>query len=63
MTAALFATRQARRRAVTYVALLAASLVLMATSSNALVRDLQHGIAFGFKPIEVAIGDVARNVV
>jgi len=63
MTAALFATRQARRRAVTYVALLAASLVLMATSANPFVRDLQHGIAFGFKPIEQAIGQVATNVV
>jgi rod shape-determining protein MreC len=60
---ALFATRQARRRAVTYVALLATSLVLMATSSNPFVRDLQNGIAFGFKPIEQAIGDVARSVV
>ena len=63
MTAALFATRQARRRAVTYVALLATSLVLMATSANPLVRDIQHGIAFGFKPIEQAIGEVATNVV
>lgn len=60
---ALFATRQARRRAVSYVVLLASSLVLMATSSNPLVRDLQHGIAFGFKPIEQAIGQVAQNVV
>jgi len=63
MTSALFATRQARRRAVTYIGLLAASLVLMATSSNPFVQDMQHGIAFGFKPFEQAIGDVARNVV
>jgi len=60
---ALFATRQARRRAVTYLVLLGISLVLIATSSNAFVRDLQNGIAFGFRPMEQAIGDVARNVV
>ncbi|HLX34244.1 MAG TPA: rod shape-determining protein MreC [Candidatus Limnocylindrales bacterium] len=59
---ALFATRQARRRAVTYVALLATSLVLMATSANPFVQDLQHGIAFGFKPIEQTIGSFAQDV-
>src|SRR5260221_9096453 len=60
---AVFASRVARRRAVTYVALLAASLVLMATSTNPLVRDLQHGIAFGFRPFEQAIDGAARDVI
>jgi rod shape-determining protein MreC len=60
---AIFASRQARRRAVTYISLLAASLVLMAMSSNPFVRDLQNGIAFGFRPFEEGIRDVASNVV
>jgi rod shape-determining protein MreC len=60
---ALFASRQARRRAVTYVALLGTSLVLMATSANPFVRDMQHGIAFGFRPIQQAIDEVARDIV
>ncbi|HEX8025354.1 MAG TPA: rod shape-determining protein MreC [Candidatus Limnocylindrales bacterium] len=63
MTAALFATRQARRRAVTYIGLLATSLVLMAMSASPFVQDIRNGIAFGFKPIEQAIGQVATNVV
>jgi rod shape-determining protein MreC len=61
--AAVFASRQARRRAVTYISLLAASLVLMATSTNPFVRDLQHGIAFGFRPMQQAIDEVARDIV
>jgi rod shape-determining protein MreC len=60
---AVFASRQARRRAVTYVSLLAAALVLMTTSANPLVRDIQHGIAFGFRPFQQAIDEVARDVV
>ena len=59
---ALFANRVARRRAVTYVVLLATSLVLMTVSANPLVRDLQHGIAFGFRPLQQAIQGVARDV-
>lgn len=60
---AVFATRQARRRAVTYIALLGASLVLMATSANPLVHDIQHGIAFGFRPIQQAIDEGARDFI
>src|SRR6266487_4423126 len=60
---AVFATRQARRRAVSYVALLATSLVLMATSTNPLVLDIQHGIAFGFRPIQQAIDEVAHDMI
>lgn len=60
---AIFASRQARRRAVTYVSLLAVSLVLMTTSANPFVRDLQHGIAFGFRPFQQAIDELARDLV
>jgi rod shape-determining protein MreC len=58
----MFASRAARRRAVTYISLLATSLVLMAVSANPLVRDLQDGVAYAFKPFEVAIDGVANGV-
>jgi len=59
----LFASRAARRRAGTYVGFLVASVFLMAISANPLVRDLQNGVAFAFKPIEVSIDGVAKDVV
>jgi rod shape-determining protein MreC len=59
---ALFATRVARRRAVTYIGLLITSLLLMAISANPLIRDLQHGLAFAFRPIEDTIGSIAHDV-
>ncbi|HYK95352.1 MAG TPA: rod shape-determining protein MreC [Candidatus Dormibacteraeota bacterium] len=59
---ALLANRAARRRSVAYVALLLTSLLLLSVSSNPLVRDLQHGIAFAFKPIQQAVDGVASNV-
>jgi rod shape-determining protein MreC len=59
---AVFANRTVRRRAIAYAALLAVSLALMSVSSNPLVRDLQHGVAFAFKPIQQAIGGVADDV-
>jgi rod shape-determining protein MreC len=59
---ALLANRSARRRGVAYLVLLVTSLILLTVSSNPLVRDLQHGVAFAFKPIQVAVDGVARNV-
>ena len=47
---ALLATKSARRQAAAYVALLVVSVLLLTLSSNPLVRDLQHGVAFAFKP-------------
>jgi rod shape-determining protein MreC len=58
----LLANKPLRRRATAYVALLGASLVLITISSNPLVRDMQHGIAFAFRPFQVAINGVARDV-
>lgn len=58
----IFANRGTRRRSVAYVVLLAISLILMAVSANPLVRDVQHGIAFAFKPAEVAIDAVTTDV-
>jgi rod shape-determining protein MreC len=59
---ALLANRSARRRGVAYIALLATSLLLLAISSNPFVRDLQHGVAFAFKPIQEAVDGAARSV-
>ena len=59
---AFLANRTFRRRGAAYVALLVASLVLVTISSNPMVRDLQNGVAFAFKPVQVAIGGIARDV-
>jgi rod shape-determining protein MreC len=45
-----------------YGTLLVISLVLMSISSNPLIRELQHGVAFAFKPIQQAIDGVAGEV-
>ena len=45
-----------------YGTLLVISLVLMSISSNPLIRELQHGVAFAFKPIQQAIDGVASEV-
>jgi rod shape-determining protein MreC len=58
----LFASRVARRRIGTYLGFLVTSVLLMAISANPLVRELQNGIAFAFKPFEVAIDGTARDV-
>jgi rod shape-determining protein MreC len=55
-------SRTARRRAVAYVALLAAALLLMAVSANPLVVDLQRGIGFAFRPIQGAIDGLGRDL-
>jgi rod shape-determining protein MreC len=59
---ALVANRAVRRKATAWVVLVAISLVLMSISANPLVRDLQHGVAFAFRPVQVAVDDVAANV-
>jgi rod shape-determining protein MreC len=58
----LLASRTVRRRATAYAALLGVSVALMSISANPLVRDLQDGVAFAFKPIQVAIRGVASDV-
>jgi rod shape-determining protein MreC len=59
---AILANKSVRRRGVAYVALLVASLLLLSVSSNPFVRDLQHGLAFAFKPFEVAVDGVSSDV-
>lgn len=59
---ALLASKSARRKGVAYAALLVASLVLLTISSNPFVRDVQHGVAFAFRPIQQAVDGVAHDV-
>lgn len=56
-----FASRTARRRGVLYAVLVAVSLGLMAMSSNPLVRELQRGVGFAFRPFQAALDDAAQN--
>jgi len=58
----VFATRVARRRAVTYVALLATSLLLIAISANPIVKDLQSGMQYAVKPIQGGVDGVFHGV-
>jgi rod shape-determining protein MreC len=58
---ALLASKTARRKGAAYAALLVTSLVLLTVSANPFVRDIQHGVAFAFRPIQVAIDGVARD--
>ena len=59
---AVLANRGFRRRGAAYLVLIVISLVLLTVSSNPLVRDIQHGVAFAFKPFQVALDGIARNV-
>jgi rod shape-determining protein MreC len=54
--------RIARRRSIVFTVLVSACLVLMALSSNPLVRELQSGIGFAFRPIQGVLNDVASGV-
>ena len=54
--------RIARRRSIVFVGLVSACLVLMALSSNPLVRELQSGVGFAFRPIQGALNEVASGV-
>ncbi len=59
---ALLATKSARRQAAAYIALLVVSVLLLTLSSNPLVRDIQHGVAFAFRPFSAAVDGVAADV-
>ena len=58
----LLASRSARRHAAVYIALLIVSVLLLALSSNPLVKDIQHGVAFAFKPFSTAVDGAAADV-
>ena len=58
----VFSSRFVRRRAISYVALLAAAIVLMAVSANPLVVELQRGIGFAFQPIQGSLDAIGRDL-
>ena len=59
---ALLANKAVRRKGVAYLALLVTSLILLTISSNPFVRDIQHGVAFAFRPIQQGLDGIARDV-
>src|SRR3972149_4536067 len=59
---AIFANRTARRRVIAYVSVLAAPLVMMAASANPLPRDLQRGLSFAFRPVQVALDGFGHDL-
>jgi rod shape-determining protein MreC len=59
----LFANRATRRRLATYGGFVVASAVLLAVSGNPVVRDLQDGVAFAFRPFQATVGGAARDVI
>jgi rod shape-determining protein MreC len=58
----LLASKSARRQTAAFIALLVVSMLLLALSSNPFVRDMQHGLAFAFRPFTAAVDGVAANV-
>ena len=58
----ILATRAARRRGIVFVVLLTITVLLMALSSNPFVREVQNGVSFAFRPIQVGIDDVAKTI-
>jgi rod shape-determining protein MreC len=58
----LLATRLARRRSIAFVALLAATLVMMAFSSLPATREFQSAVSFALRPVQGAVNDIAKGV-
>jgi rod shape-determining protein MreC len=58
----VLANRTTRRRTIAFTVLLAATLVMMAFSTNPVVRDVQSGVGFAFRPIQGALDGVAGEV-
>ncbi len=57
----MFATRASRRRAGLYVGLLAATLLLLATSGTGPMREVQHAFGFAFAPIQGVLSGATRG--
>jgi rod shape-determining protein MreC len=62
MTTRLAASRQARRRGITFTILLAVTLLMMAFSANPYVQDFQSGMSFALRPLQGAIAGAADGV-
>ncbi len=59
---AVFASRTARRRVIAYLSVLAATVVMMAASGSPLVVDVQRGLGFAFRPVQVALDGFGRDL-
>jgi rod shape-determining protein MreC len=59
---AVFANRTARRRTIAYVGVVTATLLMMAVSANPFVVNLQHGLAFAFRPVQQSINGVGQGI-
>jgi rod shape-determining protein MreC len=58
----ILANRAARRRGIVFTVLLIVSALLMAFSSNPAVQEVQNGIGFAFRPIQVALDQAANDI-
>jgi rod shape-determining protein MreC len=58
----LLANRAARRRSIVFIALLATTLVMMAVSSNPVVREFEGAISFALRPVQGAIDSLAEGI-
>src|SRR5689334_19224182 len=58
----MLATRFARRRAVAFTALIAASFILMAISSSPIITEFQNAMGFALKPVQGAVRTVADTI-
>jgi rod shape-determining protein MreC len=58
----MFATRTGRRTGLSYAVLLAVSLLLLAFSSSAPMREIRKGFGFAFAPIQGGLSGVTRGV-
>jgi rod shape-determining protein MreC len=58
----IVASKQARRRGIAFVVLIAITLLLMAFSGNAFLRDLQSGMSYALRPFQAALAGMADGV-
>jgi rod shape-determining protein MreC len=58
----MFATRTSRRTGLSYAVLIAVSLLLLAFSSSAPMREIRKGFGFAFAPIQGGLSGVTRGV-
>lgn len=59
---AFLASRPARRRAVGYLSVLVASLLMLAVSANPLIVNLQRGLSFAFRPVQSALDGFGHDL-
>ena len=58
----LLADRAARRRGIVFTVLIVLTLLMMAFSSNPMVREVQNGVGYAFRPIQGALDTMAGGV-